>query len=240
MKKLIISLLCGIIIAISVTAFAADSIRLIINGIDVTDNMEVKPQLINGEVVVPASVIGEALGAVVEYDEETNSITVTKPKAIVPVGDIGTRLNPVPVGTTVVFDSMERSSDAYKIEMTALEVLRGDEATDFVMSISDMNKKPAEDKEYIFIRFRINGLESKNDEMIDIRSSHFRFYNEKYVSYGGPLTDVYGLGVNFPDFYQGTEIEGFAYYLIDKGDNPSIYYREYFDSSSIWFGTKIE
>lgn len=59
-------------------AFAADPIRLIVNGREI--KTDVPPQLIGGRAMVPVRWVAEALGAVVEWDEESGSVFINTPQ----------------------------------------------------------------------------------------------------------------------------------------------------------------
>lgn len=78
MKKFILGLLIGLLIAVPLTAYAsADAIKLIINGIDFTPTMDVKPQIIDGHTMLPARYVAEELGATVKWDEGNRAVVVT-------------------------------------------------------------------------------------------------------------------------------------------------------------------
>jgi hypothetical protein len=81
MKKFIAGLLMGFLLTFSVAAYAAGDIRLVINGKDITDTMDVKPQLVDGRTMVPAKYVAEALGAAVTWDSATNSVVITSGQA---------------------------------------------------------------------------------------------------------------------------------------------------------------
>jgi len=77
MKKFIAGLLMGFLLTFSVAAYAAGDIRLVINGKDITDTMDVKPQVIDGRTMVPAKYVAEALGATVTWDSAKSSVIIT-------------------------------------------------------------------------------------------------------------------------------------------------------------------
>jgi hypothetical protein len=51
-------------------------VKLVINGKEVST--DVSPQIIDGRTMVPNRVISESLGAKVQYDETTKTVTVVK------------------------------------------------------------------------------------------------------------------------------------------------------------------
>lgn len=76
-------LLIGIIIG-SLTStpfvYATNTVKLIVNGEDITYKSDVPPQIINGRTLVPARALAESLGATVEWDGVNNAVIVHKVK----------------------------------------------------------------------------------------------------------------------------------------------------------------
>jgi hypothetical protein len=85
MKKIfVLSLLCLIIALLPATlTFAADDIRVILNGEQMA--FEVNPIIKNGRTLVPMRAIFEGLGATVDWDGDTRTVTGAK-------GDITVKL----------------------------------------------------------------------------------------------------------------------------------------------------
>lgn len=83
MKKAIILFLILIIACFSVTAFADDSVTVIIDGttVECTDALgqKVSPFIVNGTTYVPLRAIGEAFGKRVQWDNASNSVIITTP-----------------------------------------------------------------------------------------------------------------------------------------------------------------
>lgn len=75
MRKFIAGLLVGLLLATAGISFAADPIRLIVNGQEIIP--DVSPRLIDGRVMVPARFIAEPLGATVEWDAIKNAVVIT-------------------------------------------------------------------------------------------------------------------------------------------------------------------
>lgn len=73
MKKILISAFALFMVA-STTFAAVSPITLIINGEQI--NPSVAPQIINGSTMVPLRVISETLGADVQWDDKTRTVTV--------------------------------------------------------------------------------------------------------------------------------------------------------------------
>ena len=76
MKKLLSIILSSVLSVCSVTAFSADTIRIVLNGTDL--NMSVPSQIIDGRTMVPLRGIFQHLGATVEWNQETRTITSQK------------------------------------------------------------------------------------------------------------------------------------------------------------------
>lgn len=75
MKKYLAGLVTGIILATATISFAANPIKLVVNGKEVKS--DVPPQVINGRTLVPARPLAEALGAKVEWDDANRSVVIT-------------------------------------------------------------------------------------------------------------------------------------------------------------------
>lgn len=75
MKRFIIGLITGFLLATTIGAVASSNIRLVINGKEIIP--DVPPQIIDSRVMVPARFIAEPLGATVEWDGENNTVIIT-------------------------------------------------------------------------------------------------------------------------------------------------------------------
>lgn len=75
MKRFIVGLIIGFLLATAIGATASSNIRLVVNGREI--ETDVPPQLINGRVMVPARFVAEPLGATVEWDEDSGSVIIT-------------------------------------------------------------------------------------------------------------------------------------------------------------------
>lgn len=78
MHKKILYLLIGILIGLlssSLFAYASEQIKLIVNGKEIQS--DVPPIIINGRTLCPIRPICEALGATVNWDQNTNSVIIT-------------------------------------------------------------------------------------------------------------------------------------------------------------------
>ena len=61
-------------VCLAVSAFANSTVKLFINGKELEP--DVPPSIVNGRVIAPVRTIAEALGATVEWDEETYSVII--------------------------------------------------------------------------------------------------------------------------------------------------------------------
>lgn len=75
---LLAGLLIGLLLSAATLAFAAQPIKLIVNGVDITPKCDVPPQIIDGRTMVPARFLAEALGATVKWDSENRAVIITK------------------------------------------------------------------------------------------------------------------------------------------------------------------
>lgn len=73
MKKFITGLITGTILATTAFAFAADPLKLKVNGKYIIFP-EAPPTVINGRTMVPARPLAEALGAKVEWDAANRTV----------------------------------------------------------------------------------------------------------------------------------------------------------------------
>ncbi|WP_233432505.1 MULTISPECIES: copper amine oxidase N-terminal domain-containing protein [Thermoanaerobacterium] len=67
-----------IVLFLFVNVYAVPYIKLVINGQQV--NTDVPPQIVNGTTLVPIRVISESLGAKVDWDGNTQTVSVTMPR----------------------------------------------------------------------------------------------------------------------------------------------------------------
>lgn len=75
MRKFVVGLIMGFLLATTIGVAASSNIRLIVNGQEITP--DVPPQIIDGRVMVPARFVAEPLGATVKWDELNNTVSIT-------------------------------------------------------------------------------------------------------------------------------------------------------------------
>ena len=78
MKKIVTGLIIGILLSMSIMAFASTrEINVYINGKKI--KFDSTPVLLKGRVVASIRSIAEALGAIVSWDSRTNSVLISTP-----------------------------------------------------------------------------------------------------------------------------------------------------------------
>jgi len=77
-KKFVVGLIVGILLAITFNVTATSNIKIIINGKEI--ETDVPPQIIDGRVMVPARFVAEPLGAIIKWDEKRKTINIASGK----------------------------------------------------------------------------------------------------------------------------------------------------------------
>lgn len=119
MKRFITGLFVGVFLSICSLGFAADTIKIIVNGKEI--NSDIPPQIINGRTMVPVRFVAEALQANVEWDENTKTVKITtaSQQNNTPATDPSHKK----VGEKIVFNDSELIVD--NLETYALETATG-------------------------------------------------------------------------------------------------------------------
>lgn len=84
MKKFVSGFLAGAILCSAGSLMASGNIRLVINGQDITNTLDVSPQIINGRTMVPLRIVSERLDASVDWNSANQTITITSNYSILP------------------------------------------------------------------------------------------------------------------------------------------------------------
>jgi hypothetical protein len=149
---------------------------------------------------------------------------------------IGNKSNPLPTNTTILFDGADTLYDTYQVEVTLLEVVRGDEALSIIQSTNENITTPEKGKEYLLAKFRLRALYSENDSIIDMSNASFSIFHTDGSTYEKSNT-MSGINPGLKDMYAGSKQEGFVYFLIDSVDKaPNIVFLER-NKGGIWFST---
>lgn len=155
---------------------------------------------------------------------------------------IGTRDNPLPFNTTILFDGTTSTNgistmyDTYQAELTLLNVIRGSDALTIALNANQFNTEPDEGKECLLAKFKIRALSSENDAKIDINNSSFTLVSEDGKTYDS-FTTISGIQPTLREMYAGGTQEGYACFEVNTDDkNPSIVFLER-NNNGIWFST---
>jgi|GEM_PF-1507670 len=148
------------------------------------------------------------------------------------------RTSPAKVNETVTYDSMSEQNDAFKVEITLLEVVRGGAALKMAVQASIYNDMPPDGQEYLFVKFRINALDSKDDAPID---AQYRF---GLVRSDGNVYDDAKSFAYISDFdtlktmYKGTSQEGYVCFNVDMDDKTPLIAFPTYSKSQVWFSAE--
>lgn len=165
-----------------------------------------------------------------------NSVPNTTDSSQQTTNQVGTRTNPLPFNTTVLFNGNDTLFDKYQAELTLLNVVRGPDALAMVLDANEFNSEPAEGKEYLLAKFKIRALSSDNDAMIDINNASFSLVSENGNVYDSFIT-VSNIKPSLREMYAGATQEGYACFEVNTDDkNPSIVFLER-NNNGIWFST---
>ncbi|HOJ47701.1 MAG TPA: DUF4352 domain-containing protein [Bacillota bacterium] len=181
-------------------------------------------------------------GCIIYETEITVSKTITKTttapaeSAAAEEARLGSRTNPVPLGSTYYYDGSGAQIDKYKADITVTEVLRGEEAWALVRQGSESNPPAPEGKEYLIIKVKIKAIESENDEKIDIGASSFDLVGKDGAKYDG-LTAVSGVEPQLKEMRAGEEQEGYIVFAVNVGDEPLAVFLDRNDGG-VWLSLK--
>jgi hypothetical protein len=157
---------------------------------------------------------------------EGASLTVPLDLAeIEPNGRGEDRASPAPLGETVITDDWE---------ITALEVIRGDEALVRVQEANQFNEPPEPGTEYIAVRVKVRNI-SQTDEPERISDSSFSLVDESNVEYDLPsiVEPEPALDISL---YPGGEYEGWVVLQSSEGSsNPVAVISSFFGFNETYF-----
>lgn len=77
LKLLTFSVILGILSTVATPAFAATTLKVIVNGTDISPTLA-KPVMINKDIYMPVYSLAEAMGATVQWDEMNQTMIVTQ------------------------------------------------------------------------------------------------------------------------------------------------------------------
>jgi PKD repeat protein len=163
-----------------------------------------------------------ALGFISVYDED---------------GPGHSRSDAVPVGSSVVFEDDDYFLGEYMINMTVVEIIRGEDAWTLIDAANMFNDEPEEGHEYILVLINVAFLGSEYPEIrFDIST-----YSFEVISEGGSDYDVPFIVEPWPSFdvemYAGASFSGWAAFEVEMGDDRPLlsYGTDYLGRGGMWF-----
>lgn len=235
MKKKLALLAGTLALSFSIGVYAENKVNLIINGKKIDTDI----QIVNGSSYVPLRVVSENLGANVQWDANTKTITITSPGNAgtpAPPGSIGlSRNNPAPIGKAVTV-SHKDFADEYTAAITLQEVVRGNEAWQRILQANQFNAEPAAGHEYILAKMKVHLSSNKDDAQLDIYSGSFTLVSSDGRDY--PIKAVVEPEPQISTkLYPGATHEGWVAFEVKKDDlNPLITFgRDYQGKGGAWF-----
>ena len=166
--------------------------------------------------------------------EEANTEPLIDPNAVV----LGSRKTPVPFGDSQTFDNLKNTYDAYKVDLTILEMLRGKDAEDMLKETKARLPALEDGKELLIVKLRVAALESKDDAKVNVRSYDFGLVS----SSGNKYESAYVFGSNLSELsemYEGAMQEAYLFFQVDSSDEaPLLVFKEGYDNPGIWFALK--
>lgn len=137
----------------------------------------------------------------------------------------------------MIFEDDDYFLGEYMINMTVMEVIRGEDAWALIEAANMFNNEPAEGNEYILARMDVTFLGSEYSEIrfdiatysFEVISSDGREYDVPFVVEPWPSFDV--------EMYAGGNFSGWAAFEVEMGDDrPSLSYgTDYLGRGGIWF-----
>lgn len=189
MKKIIAGFVAGLIVATSGVAFAAQSIKILVNGKEVKS--DVPAQVIKSRTMVPLRAVGEALGATVEWDGKTNTVKITAPWL---------PSNQTPAAPNQVTGS------PIQVNITNVEISQGDEFN-----------KPKQDKEYIILHLTLKNtgstIQNYNPLNFKVKDSSGNITTEAFATINNDTALSYG------ELSPTGTVSGTICYEVPKGDS---------------------
>jgi hypothetical protein len=167
LKKFLLGLIVGFLLATAVGATASQNIRLIVNGQEI--QTDVPPQLIDGRVMVPARFVAEPLGATVKWDEKNNSVIITSKGAVSDINKVTEKELP----ESVKFEEATfQTNEGLKIKMLNYKYAQVFEPeSEYLAKHLDGGVFPAEEGMQLFIfSINIKNITSKYIDVSQIRN----------------------------------------------------------------------
>ncbi|MDL2258260.1 hypothetical protein LJC42_03750 [Eubacteriales bacterium OttesenSCG-928-K08] len=163
--------------------------------------------------------------AQVEEPDEPDELEQREP-------ELGERLKPAKIGETLTYESAPFwSKGTAWVEVTLLEVIRGDEALEILKKKSSSNVAPDEGYEYVLAKFKVTNVEHTGDEKqpLDVYYFDFDFSTDEFEQYFNS-TLVYGLNELSASIFEGASTEGYVPFQCPIGQTGYAVY-----CTELWF-----
>lgn len=149
-----------------------------------------------------------------------------------------TRNDPAGIGEVLTISRDDWLDGASTIELELLRLVSGNDAWEMVQQANRFNDEPDEAKEYILALFRVIALEVE-EEPLELTHAMFDAVSGTGVVYGDFIS-VAGLTPSWRvELYEGAEVEGWTYFLVDVDDTPVAAFDRGKDSQ-VWFALRSD
>ncbi|OOE12507.1 hypothetical protein [Fictibacillus arsenicus] len=155
---------------------------------------------------------------------------------------LGSRTNPVPFNTTATVEDelINDNGDSFpiKIDITVMEVIRGDAAFQKLKAMNEYNENAPEGYEWVLAKTKVKLTESETEDLAFFIDGvmNFNFVSESGDIYSGDI-----VGTTEPDFsfemYVGNEKEGYISGLVKTGEEAQLRYEDMMDGK-VFFNLK--
>ncbi len=244
MKKEIRGFVSGFLVCLMVMSFTfaggfAKTIKVMFNSVNITVNdVKVKSDNIvyNGTTYVPLRSISEMLNKEVIWEASINTVKIKDKGTPTSQQNKNTtsRTSPATINQTVTVVNADWYYGKQNYDITLLELVSGDAALKMVKEANQFNDAPKDGKEYVLAKFKIK-VNSLEKDTIRINNSMFELFSATGTKYSD-FVSVAGLKPAWQtELFQGAEFEGWAYFLVDKGDTPVAVINRSNESAAVWF-----
>ncbi|EJS72677.1 hypothetical protein [Bacillus cereus] len=156
----------------------------------------------------------------------------------------GNRTNPIKFNETatvndVIFNSEDGKFEKFKakVELSILEVIRGDQAFEILKKENQFNEAAPEGKEWVLVKIKgkVTDAETQDHEY-DLFGSSFKLVSNDGHVYNN---DQYAVTPNElqQKLYKGAEGEGYISQLVNTGDDFKIQYETH-ENKKVFFNSK--
>lgn len=154
---------------------------------------------------------------------------------------IGTKANPVPLGTTIMYTPTAWASSLYgsTAKITLLEVIKGEQANQLLKQANMFNEPRNPSTDDLFLaKFRVEIEKANSDKTYRINEYNFKASNDAGTKLYDMSFAVYDPKLN-AELLNGGSADGWVVLECGKTDNsPMIVFDQDYDGSGgIWFKT---